>query len=56
MHQQLCPHCGANLPEDAAFCPHCAKDVHPRKDTGNPVPLRKKLLLGLLALAVVIAA
>lgn len=56
MHQQLCPHCGAVLPENAAFCPHCAKNVHPRKDTGNPVPLRKKLLLGLLALAVVIAA
>lgn len=56
MHQQTCPHCGAALPEDATFCPHCAKDVHPRKDTGTPAPLRKKLLLGLLALAVVIAA
>ncbi|MGN8895425.1 zinc-ribbon domain-containing protein [Flavonifractor sp. HCP28S3_F3] len=56
MHQQTCPHCGAALPENAAFCPHCAKDVHPRKDTGTPAPLQKKLLLGLLALAVVIAA
>ena len=21
---QICQHCGARLPEDAAFCPHCA--------------------------------
>ena len=54
--QHKCPHCGAALPEGAAFCPHCAKDVHPRKDTGTPTPLRKKVLLGLLALAVVLAA
>lgn len=54
--QHKCPHCGAALPEGAAFCPHCAKDVHPRKDTGTPTPLRKKALLGLLALAVVLAA
>ena len=54
--EHKCPHCGAVLPENAAFCPHCAKDVHPRKGTGTPAPLRKKVLLGLLALVVVIAA
>ena len=46
-----CPHCGADLPEHAAFCPHCARDVHPRREVKKPVPLLKKLLLGLLALA-----
>ena len=54
--EQKCPHCGADLPENAAFCPHCAKDIHPRKAAKKPIPLLKKLLLGLLALSVVIAA
>ena len=54
--ERKCPHCGADLPENAAFCPHCAKDIHSRKSTGTPSPLRKKVLLGLLALVVVIAA
>ena len=48
--EHKCPHCGADLPENAAFCPHCAQDVHPRKGAGTPSPLRKKLLLGLIAL------
>lgn len=51
-----CPHCGADLPENAAFCPHCARDIHPRRETKKPVPLLKKLLLGLMALAVLAAA
>lgn len=50
-----CPHCGADLPENAGFCPHCATDLHPRKKAKKPVPLLKKLLLGLLALAVLSA-
>ena len=50
-----CPHCGADLPENAVFCPHCAKDIHPRKAAKKPVPLLKKLLLALLALAVLAA-
>lgn len=53
--EQKCPHCGADLPEGAAFCPHCAKDIHGRKKPGRPIPLQKKLLLGLLVLVVVIA-
>ena len=51
-----CPHCGADLPEHAAFCPHCARDIHPRREAKKPVPLLKKLLLGLLVLAVLAAA
>ena len=51
-----CPHCGAELPERAAFCPHCARDIHPRREAKKPVPLLKKLLLGLLILAVLAAA
>ncbi len=55
MMEHKCPHCGADLPENAAFCPHCAKDVHARKKVRKPIPLLKKLLLGLLALAVIAA-
>ncbi|MCC2258717.1 zinc ribbon domain-containing protein [Intestinimonas aquisgranensis] len=50
-----CPHCGADLPENAAFCPHCARDIHPRREAKKPVPLLKKLLLGMLVLAVLAA-
>ena len=50
-----CPHCGTELPEHAAFCPHCARDIHPRREVKKPVPLLKKLLLGLLTLAVLAA-
>ena len=50
-----CPHCGADLPERAAFCPHCARDIHPRREAKKPFPLLKKLLLGLLILAVLAA-
>ena len=49
-----CPHCRAYLPEHAVFCPHCARDVHSRRETKKPVPLLKKLL-GLLVLAVLAA-
>ena len=54
--EHKCPHCGGSLPESAAFCPHCARDIHGRKKPGRPIPLQKKLLLGLLVLVVVIAA
>ena len=43
------------LPEEASFCPHCATDIHPRKQAKTATPLLKKLLLGLLALAVLAA-
>ena len=50
-----CPHCGAPLPAESSFCPHCATDIHPRKQAKTATPLLKKLLLGLLALAVLAA-
>lgn len=49
--ERKCPHCGANLPENAAFCPHCAQDVHSRKQAKTATPLLKKLLVGLVILA-----
>ena len=52
---QKCPHCGADLPEEASFCPHCARTVHRRKAAKVPVPLLKRVLLGLLVLVIVSA-
>ena len=54
--EHKCPHCGAPLPENAAFCPYCARNVHPRKDAKTPSPLRKKAVLGLLVLLAAAAA
>ena len=53
--EHKCPWCGGDLPENASFCPHCAKFVRPRKEAAFPSPRRKQVLLGLLILAVVIA-
>lgn len=54
--EQRCPHCGAALPADASFCPFCARDIRSRKTPHIPIPLRKKVLCALLALAVILAA
>ncbi|HEX5260603.1 MAG TPA: DUF4389 domain-containing protein, partial [Gaiellales bacterium] len=33
-----CPNCGAQLPDDARFCPTCGHDVHERAGAGAPPP------------------
>ena len=53
---RTCPHCGTPLPENAAFCPHCARDLHGRKQPRVPTPMRRRFLLGLLCAAVLAAA
>ena len=53
--EHKCPHCGAPLPEESSFCPHCATDIHPRKQAKEAAPLLKKLLVGLLILVVAAA-
>lgn len=52
-----CIHCGAELPEDASFCPHCAQSQIERAEIKPPRLWRKRTLLALgcaalLALAV----
>ena len=52
--EHQCPHCGGVLPEDAAFCPHCARDIHTRRSVQIPVrrwlrPLRRAVVLAVLA-------
>ena len=53
--ERTCPHCGAELPENAAFCPHCARGIRPRTELKQPMLLRKKALLALLVLVVAVA-
>ena len=36
--EKRCPHCGAALPGEAAFCPHCAQSVNRRAQAKVPVP------------------
>ncbi len=55
--QSCCPLCGASLPADASFCPHCARSVRPRTWRKAPRPLQKKFLyLAALLTAAAIAA
>lgn len=34
MTVKACPHCGAVLPDEASFCPGCAKSVVIREKSG----------------------
>lgn len=49
-----CKNCGAELPEGASFCPHCAQSQIERKEVKPPHLWRKKLRHVLLGAAVVI--
>ncbi|MCI8678740.1 MAG: zinc ribbon domain-containing protein [Lawsonibacter sp.] len=50
--QKPCPHCGAQLPDTASFCPHCARSVNQRKEIHPPRRLPRRVIRGaLLALA-----
>lgn len=54
-----CPVCGATLPSEASFCPHCMEPLRPRREAEFPIrrwvkPLRRVLFL--LALAALAAA
>ena len=50
---KVCLHCGAALPEEASFCPYCAKSVNVR--TAVSLPRRVWLGVGALAAAVLLA-
>ena len=50
---KYCTHCGAQLPDDAQFCPGCGKAAG---DGTSPAPSRKiplPMLLAILAVALV---
>lgn len=50
-----CPHCGARLPEKAAFCPHCARSVNSRREIHPPRRLPGRMLRTSLVVLAVLA-
>ena len=56
---KVCPHCAAQLPEGAAFCPNCAKSVNERTTPTPPRHMPRRtlysVLLIVLAAAVILA-
>ncbi|USF26872.1 hypothetical protein N510_001805 [Firmicutes bacterium ASF500] len=50
--QKTCPHCGAQLPEAASFCPHCARSVNQRQELRPPRRLPRRVLRGALLVLV----
>lgn len=54
--KKTCPHCGAELPGEASFCPHCARSVRQRKAVSPPRQLSGRVLYStaLIALAVLL--
>ena len=55
-----CPHCGAQLPAGASFCPHCAQTISERNEITPPRHVTRRALYSalmvLLILAVALAA
>ena len=57
MEWKNCPCCGARLPEEISFCPHCAKSVNNRKEIHPPRRLsRQTVCVLLIFLAVLVLA
>ncbi len=50
----LCPYCGAPLPEEASFCPHCARSVNQRQEILPPSIRWRKALRRALMIFVVL--
>ena len=46
--EKKCPYCGAPLPEEASFCPHCAKSINRRSQPQKPPLIPVKVLRGIL--------
>lgn len=54
--KHTCPRCGAELPEGASFCPHCASSLQTRQSMEAPAVPRRRSLLPMLAALLVLAA
>lgn len=50
-----CPYCNAELPDEASFCPHCARSLKERKEVAAPRPYRRKIVITALCAALVLA-
>ena len=54
INEKTCPYCGAPLPEEAAFCPHCAKSINRRSKNKPPRLTPKRLVLAALILLAIL--
>lgn len=54
--KHICPHCGAELPDKASFCPHCARSLRTPERVEAPVHRRRRRLWAVLPVVVVLAA
>ena len=48
-----CINCGAKLPDDASFCPHCAQSQIEKVEVLSPRLWRKKALIGAVCVALI---
>ena len=46
--KHICPHCGAELPDRASFCPYCASSLQMRQSMEASAFLRRRSLLPVL--------
>ncbi len=53
--QKTCPYCGAQLPDAACFCPHCAQDISERKKICPPRRMPRRALYNALIVFFVLA-
>ena len=53
---EKCRNCGADLPEGASFCPHCAQSQIERQEVKPPRLWRKKALIAALCALVLVTA
>ena len=50
-----CVNCGREIAEESRFCPYCGKPVEPRIPPAPPKKSHKKLLIGLVIFALLLA-
>lgn len=50
-----CPHCGAQLPDGASFCPHCAQSVKERREVSPPGHMTRRALYSALIVFIALA-